>query len=124
MPGLGTDRPWLSSSPGAVWATRARAGDARLTSETAKSYLTCQVPQAVHGDFARHPARSVATTPFLQPMAQRYFMPSLPPPGPTTVTGDLAHHLGRVLRVVPGTPIVLGDGHGGTAAATVRTIGR
>jgi len=57
-------------------------------------------------------------------MAQRYFVPSLPPPGPATVTGDLAHHLGRVLRVQTGTPIVLGDGQGGTAAATVTRVGR
>jgi len=57
-------------------------------------------------------------------MAQRYFVPSLPPPGPATVTGDLAHHLGRVLRVLPGTPIVLGDGQGGTAPATVTGVGR
>jgi 16S rRNA (uracil1498-N3)-methyltransferase len=57
-------------------------------------------------------------------MAQRYFVPSLPPPGPAEVTGDLAHHLGRVLRVLPGTPVVLGDGQGGTAAATVTRVGR
>ena len=57
-------------------------------------------------------------------MAQRYFLPSLPAPGPATVTGDLAHHLGRVLRVLPGTPLVLGDGQGGTAEATVRSVGR
>jgi len=69
----------------------------------------------------RHLAPFVATTPR---MAQRYFVPSLPPPGPATVTGDLAHHLGRVLRVLPGAPIVLGDGQGGTAPATVTGVGR
>ena len=57
-------------------------------------------------------------------MAQRYFVPSLPPPGPATVAGDLAHHLGRVLRVLPGTPILLADGQGGTALATVQSVGR
>ncbi|HEU4418340.1 MAG TPA: RsmE family RNA methyltransferase [Planctomycetota bacterium] len=57
-------------------------------------------------------------------MAQRYFVPSLPPPGQAAVTGDLAHHLGRVLRVQPGTPVLLGDGQGGTAAATVLRVGR
>jgi 16S rRNA (uracil1498-N3)-methyltransferase len=52
-------------------------------------------------------------------MSQRYFLPSLPPPGPAELHGDLAHHLGRVLRVRPGDEVRLGDGHGGTALATV-----
>ena len=51
-------------------------------------------------------------------MAQRYFVPTLPPAGPAEVTGDLAHHL-RVLRVQPGARIVLmGNGLGSRMLAT------
>lgn len=52
-------------------------------------------------------------------MAQRYFVPDLPAPGPAELTGELAHHLGRVLRVQAGEPLLLADGRGHTAAATV-----
>lgn len=55
-------------------------------------------------------------------MANRYFLPSLPTPGPHELDGDLAHHLGRVLRVAPGTVVRLGDGRGGTALATVTAV--
>lgn len=57
-------------------------------------------------------------------MAHRYFVDHLPEPGPTTVDGELAHHLGRVLRSRPGDRIVLGDGRGGTAQATIAAVGR
>lgn len=57
-------------------------------------------------------------------MAHRYFVDHLPEPGPTTVDGELAHHLGRVLRSRPGERIVLGDGRGGTAQATIAAVGR
>ncbi len=57
-------------------------------------------------------------------MAQRYFVPMLPAAGRTEVEGELAHHLGAVLRVRPGVRIVLGDGAGGTAMATVLGVGR
>ena len=52
-------------------------------------------------------------------MAQRYLLPELPPAGEATLTGDIAHHLGRVLRVRPGATLRLGDGRGRTADATV-----
>ncbi len=55
-------------------------------------------------------------------MANRYFVPVLPAPGPSSVDGELAHHLGRVLRVQPGETIRLGDGAGGTAECAVRTV--
>lgn len=55
-------------------------------------------------------------------MAQRYFLPELPAAGRFAVTGDLAHHLGRVLRVAPGTRLRLGDGRGGRAEATVLAV--
>lgn len=57
-------------------------------------------------------------------MAHRYFVPTLPDPGPTAVDGDLAHHLGRVLRSRPGDPVRLGDGRGGTAEAEVTLVQR
>lgn len=57
-------------------------------------------------------------------MAHRYLVPTLPPPGPTAVDGDLAHHLGRVLRCRPGDPVRLGDGRGGTAEAEVAAVQR
>lgn len=55
-------------------------------------------------------------------MAHRYFLPQLPPPGPHAVDGELAHHLGRVLRVAAGDALTLGDGRGGTAPATVTAV--
>lgn len=55
-------------------------------------------------------------------MANRYFLPQLPAPGPHELDGDLAHHLGRVLRIGPGAVLRLGDGRGGTAAATVTAV--
>ena len=57
-------------------------------------------------------------------MANRYFVPLLPEPGPCSVGGDLAHHLGRVLRVQVGAAVVLGDGVGGTAECRVTAVGK
>ncbi|MCC7396215.1 MAG: 16S rRNA (uracil(1498)-N(3))-methyltransferase [Planctomycetes bacterium] len=57
-------------------------------------------------------------------MANRYFLPDLPGPGESWLTGDLAHHLGRVLRARPGERLMLGDGRGGTAAAVVTAVER
>jgi 16S rRNA (uracil1498-N3)-methyltransferase len=57
-------------------------------------------------------------------MAHRYFVPELPAAGPHVLTGELAHHLGRVLRARPGDPFVLGDGRGRSAPAVVASVGR
>ena len=57
-------------------------------------------------------------------MPPRHFLPSLPPPGPAEVDGDLGHHLGRVLRVRPGEVVRLGDGLGGLASAVVVAVQR
>lgn len=57
-------------------------------------------------------------------MAHRYLVPTLPNPGPAAVDGDLAHHLGRVLRSRPGDPVRLGDGRGGTAETEVTSVQR
>ena len=57
-------------------------------------------------------------------MAHRYFVDALPAAGACTLDGDLAHHLGRVLRLRPGETIVLGDGRGGTAPATIAAVAR
>lgn len=57
-------------------------------------------------------------------MAHRYFVDCLPEPGSATLDGDLAHHLGRVLRSRPGELVVLGDGRGGSALGTITAVGR
>lgn len=57
-------------------------------------------------------------------MAHRYFVDHLPDPGMRVLTGDLAHHLGRVLRIRPGEPLVLGDGRGASAGAAVTNVGK
>jgi len=57
-------------------------------------------------------------------MPARFFLPSLPAAGAATVDGDLAHHLATVLRARPGLTIVLADGRGGSALATVRAVDR
>ena len=45
-------------------------------------------------------------------MANRYFVTPLPDPGPRELRGDVAHHLGKVLRVRAGDTVVLaGKGH-------------
>ena len=38
-------------------------------------------------------------------MAQRYLVPELPLPGRHAIDGELAHHLGRVLRVRVGESV-------------------
>ena len=78
------------------------------------------MPQAVRRTFLTTTAAGAAdTTPR---MSHRYFLPALPEPGPAMLDGELAHHLGRVLRVRPGERVVLGDGRGGTANATIAAV--
>ena len=55
-------------------------------------------------------------------MANLYHLPELPAPGPASLTGDVAHHLARVLRVREGETIRVGDGRGRTALATVSGV--
>lgn len=57
-------------------------------------------------------------------MPARFFLPSLPTAGTATVDGDLAHHLAHVLRARPGTELLLADGRGGSAPATVAAVDR
>ncbi|MCB9878458.1 MAG: RsmE family RNA methyltransferase [Planctomycetes bacterium] len=57
-------------------------------------------------------------------MAQRYLVPELPLPGRHAIDGELAHHLGRVLRVRVGESVRLADGRGGTATAVVVAVDR
>lgn len=57
-------------------------------------------------------------------MPARFFLSELPPAGSTAVDGDLAHHLAHVLRARPGSEIVLADGRGRTAPATVTGVDR
>ena len=52
-------------------------------------------------------------------MANLYHLPRLPDPGKATLTGAVAHHLLRVLRLAPGDALELSDGQGRSARATV-----
>jgi 16S rRNA (uracil1498-N3)-methyltransferase len=55
-------------------------------------------------------------------MARRYYCHPLPPAGPVTLSPNLGHHLGRVVRTQPGDAVVLFDGAGHEAAATVLEV--
>jgi 16S rRNA (uracil1498-N3)-methyltransferase len=55
-------------------------------------------------------------------MARRYFASPLPPAGPATLSPRLGHHLGRVVRARPGDAVVLFDGAGAEADATVLEV--
>lgn len=57
-------------------------------------------------------------------MANLYHLPELPPEGAAVLSGDVAHHLLRVLRVRPGDQLTLCDGRGRTAAATVQATSK
>lgn len=61
-----------------------------------------------------HPSRTT--------LANLYHLPELPAPGPACLSGDVAHHLARVLRVRIGETLQVGDGRGKTATATVTTV--
>lgn len=52
-------------------------------------------------------------------MARRYFVRPLPLAGTTTLSRARGHHLGRVVRARPGDSVVLFDGAGAEAHATV-----
>ncbi|MEO6593393.1 MAG: RsmE family RNA methyltransferase, partial [Planctomycetota bacterium] len=55
-------------------------------------------------------------------MARRYFARPLPPLGPATLSPNLGHHLGRVVRTGPGDAVVLFDGAGNEVNATVLEV--
>ena len=55
-------------------------------------------------------------------LANLYHLPELPPPGPATLTGDVAHHLARVLRVRIDDQVMIGDGRGQTATASITGV--
>ena len=57
-------------------------------------------------------------------MANLYHLPELPPKGAAVLSGDVAHHLLRVLRVRPGDRLTLCDGQGRTAPATVKATSK
>ena len=57
-------------------------------------------------------------------MPERYFTDQLPGPGPAELRGDVAHHLGRVMRARPGDVVRLGDGRGRSANAEVVLVER
>ncbi|MFO1076247.1 MAG: RsmE family RNA methyltransferase [Planctomycetota bacterium] len=55
-------------------------------------------------------------------MARRFFVSPLPPAGPTPLSPRLGHHLGRTVRTNPGDTVVLFDGAGNEASATVLAV--
>jgi 16S rRNA (uracil1498-N3)-methyltransferase len=55
-------------------------------------------------------------------LANLYHLPELPKPGPASLSGDVAHHLARVLRVRVGQTVQVGDGRGRTATATITLV--
>lgn len=55
-------------------------------------------------------------------MARRFFANPLPPAGPATLGPGFGHHLGRVVRIRPGAPVVLFDGAGAEVDATVLEV--
>ncbi len=55
-------------------------------------------------------------------MARRYFISPLPPPGPATLNPNLGHHLGHLVQTLPGDAVVLFDGAGAEAPATVLEV--
>jgi 16S rRNA (uracil1498-N3)-methyltransferase len=57
-------------------------------------------------------------------MARRHHLDPLPAPGPSRLPDEVSHHLATVLRARPGTAIVLFDGRGGEADATVTAVDR
>ncbi|MCA8952784.1 MAG: 16S rRNA (uracil(1498)-N(3))-methyltransferase [Planctomycetes bacterium] len=57
-------------------------------------------------------------------MAQRYFVDTLPAPGEFRLGGELAHHLGTVLRSKAGDQVRLADGRGRSAPAGIVAIGK
>jgi 16S rRNA (uracil1498-N3)-methyltransferase len=52
-------------------------------------------------------------------MARRYLAHPLPPPGPGVLPPDIGHHVAHVLRGRPGDVVVLHDGRGLEAEATL-----
>lgn len=57
-------------------------------------------------------------------MAERFFIEKPPTDGQITLEGDQAHHLGRVMRAKPGTPVVLFDGAGKEFSAIVEEVAK
>lgn len=55
---------------------------------------------------------------------RRFLHPDLPAEGAFELTGDEAHHLGRVLRAAPGDTVTVLDGTGREVVARVDDVGR
>ena len=55
-------------------------------------------------------------------MARRYLLRPLPPAGPAQLPEEIAHHLGRVMRVAVGDPVVLFDGEGRECRSRVSSV--
>ena len=59
---------------------------------------------------------------YKQVVANRYLIDPLPAPGPAVLGGEVAHHLGAVLRVRVGERVRLFDGHGHACEARVDAV--
>ena len=57
-------------------------------------------------------------------VANRYLIDPLPAPGPGVLGGELAHHVGTVLRARPGEEVRLFDGRGASCTARVESVER
>jgi 16S rRNA (uracil1498-N3)-methyltransferase len=57
-------------------------------------------------------------------VADRFYMPQLPRSGTVALTGDEAHHLSRVRRLMPGARVELFDGRGQVREAVVTDAGK
>jgi 16S rRNA (uracil1498-N3)-methyltransferase len=57
-------------------------------------------------------------------VADRYYLPELPRPGPARLAGAVAHHLVDVMRVRAGQQVVLFDGRGHEADVVVSATAR
>jgi len=57
-------------------------------------------------------------------VADRFYLPELPRAETATLTGDEAHHLGRVRRLASGARVELFDGRGGWCRAEVVQVGK
>jgi 16S rRNA (uracil1498-N3)-methyltransferase len=56
--------------------------------------------------------------------AQLFLVPDLPPGDLYTLDGPEGHHAATVMRLGPGEPVQLGDGHGSTVDAVVVAAGK
>lgn len=77
------------------------------------------LPPEVESNAAECPVRGYKTA-----VANRYLIDPLPAPGPGVLGGEVAHHLGTVLRARTGDEVRLFDGRGSTCTARIESVDR